>query len=569
MLRRLASRLSTIHRARADADHRDDSGAVLVLVATFMALAMTATAFAVDMGRLTDRKRELQSLADLVAIDAARAIEDGVATKDIYGKVDAAARASAARNGFLSEEVDDMTVLVGHWVDATRTFLAYSPDDPVTGLLVPDAVRVLATDAVDYAFAPLTGRPTRLATAVHRFAGEVCPTPAPSITTTTFSVPGVCTPPPTTPTTTPGDPPIPLASSGLTIGSFLARAEPAAGVLGPVLAEYFGVAPEDVVITAVGYEGLARSVVALDALRAALGFGTVTEMLDADIAVPDLLEAMATVLAQDGTLSDTDINGLVSLANRVDGATSARLGDVIFVATGHEDAAATGAVDALSLLMAIAMLSDGDSFIDVDLTGVVPGFSTARLRATVIEPPVTRLGPAGLDASGNWLTSAETAQVEVELVLGVDVPLVGRVEIPITLQGADAVGSLTRVACPPGGPDESTIAVDTSALDATAGPIVTALGATLAQPTSTTVSGAYDDLDFVWPDGVDAAYETVGTDTPELGIGAALVGSVPMLGDVTNDIDIAVEMVTSALGMRVGGADVIAYQPICSSVELV
>lgn len=538
--------------------NRDESGAVLLIVAAFMAVVLAAAGLAVDVGRITHRKRELQSLVDLVAIDAARVIADGVPTSEIYDDVEAEARASAARNGFLADEVAAMTVTLGKWTDATRTFTAYDPDDPVTGLLVPDAVKVVADSLVDFLFGAGESQPSRTATAIHRFAGTPTVIPVPTTLPPT-TVPGSPT------TSAPPPPPVPSAAAGLTIGSFLAEGEPDPELLNRLLGAYLRLPPLH--ITAVGYQGLATGTVTLDELRAALELGTVDELLHSEIAIGDIVQAMATVLDNRGELAAAEALGFGDASI---GAPSVKLLDLFSIQAGQEGAAAIARLHALDLLMGVAMLANKAHLLTVDLSGVVDGVANARLELYVIEAPVTAFGGIG--------TIAETAQVRASITA-----TAGGVTVPVVVSGAGATGEVTRLACPAGGPDGSSYAFDTQAFSATVGrPVdLTAGDEVLPVPflgTPVEVDGVYEDVDFSWPHGMfDSQPYTVGSVVDTAYVAGLLLDTAPVTGSLLGDPDIApaveaigtdLDRILTGLGLRIAGADVTTYAPVCSMVAL-
>ena len=94
---------------------RDERGAMLVLSAAGLVLAMIFTALAVDIGFLAADKRTDQKIADMAALDASRNLEN----------IQALAEASALRNGFVR--------------DAKRTVFAELVTPDGSGDYVPSA----------------------------------------------------------------------------------------------------------------------------------------------------------------------------------------------------------------------------------------------------------------------------------------------------------------------------------------------------------------------------------------------------------------------------------------------
>src|SRR2546423_10800643 len=90
MMRRVTRRL-----------RRDESGAVLPIVALSLAVLMVMTAFSVDIGRQMMRRRESQAVADVVALDMARMLDGRTrAALESDPAWDQLRRNAAARNNF-------------------------------------------------------------------------------------------------------------------------------------------------------------------------------------------------------------------------------------------------------------------------------------------------------------------------------------------------------------------------------------------------------------------------------------------------------------------------------------
>ncbi|UMG91066.1 pilus assembly protein TadG-related protein [Nocardioides sp. TF02-7] len=128
---------------------RDDRGAVAVLVALLMPLVLVAGAFAVDLGLQRVARSDMQTLADVVALDLAREL-DGRTADQLRPAVPGLLAASLARN-------DDN---VGGTPRLEADLGRLQPDggfQEVGGAEVPTAVRVRADTSVDFAFAGITG----------------------------------------------------------------------------------------------------------------------------------------------------------------------------------------------------------------------------------------------------------------------------------------------------------------------------------------------------------------------------------------------------------------------------
>ncbi len=504
---------------RAQGDH----GAVLVVVAITMTALVSMAAFAVNLGSISLKRRDLQADADAIALDLGRSL-DGRLTTAYAGAADWLAEidASRARNNFPAsgtetDGIRDLLVEPGCFVQAS-----YTVD---TACVVADAVKVTATDDVSEFFRFTNGTTSR--SAIGR-AGEE-----------------------------------PIAE--ISIGSKLASLDlDSPSILNPLLTELLGTATP-VNLTLLGYQGLASADVTLGDLAAELGFGTVDALLAApNINVGDLLTASATVLGI-GNPATVILN---NLALQTDASYEISLGDLVSVADGGEEAAANATINVFDLLMGTAQLADGDSFVSIpNLQLIVPGLVTGSLSLTLIEPPRIAIGPAAIGAGGDWVTQATTAQLDVALNLDI----VGTIDMAIGLGAAQGIAKLTEINCAGPDPDLSTVTVEAQTTAATATALVTLILPFLppvpiadanlplsgAPPTDLFFTGPYPTP----PPGQPVAAVGLGLGTSLLG-DLSVLGSVPLgtilsvLSPVTTQVDLLIfDPLFEALGLSVAGAD--------------
>lgn len=384
---------------------RNERGAIVLLATVGMVLAMVASALAVDTGRIAQERRRDQRVADLAALDAVWEVS-------VPGQALQRARQSAERNDFPWDSPGyDLQVDVGS-VDANNVF------QPGVG---QTAVRVIASSPLDHAFMP--GGRTVSAEAVASAAEH----------------------------------------AGFSIGSSLASADTANTVLvNRIMERLLGASAGSVSL--VGYQGLATAGITLDELRAQLGFGTLDQLLAADLTLGQLLNATAAVLTANGSPAAVDVNSLSLVVNK---ATTFQLGNMIAVDQGAQSRALGAQLNVLQLISGTAAMANQNNFLDVGsvLTVPVPGvgnLSTA-VGVTVIEGPQYYFGPVNGP-------SVSTAQFEVVLRPTVDVNisvglsvlrLVGLV--PVTFEAAGADGTLTGIQCGSVAPG-ITVRVDSQAL---------------------------------------------------------------------------------------------------------
>jgi len=379
----LAHRRGTVVAAR-----RGESGAVLVLVALSLSVLVTATAFTVDLGRISTERRNLQKIADVTALDLSRRLDGRTASQIVADPAwQAAVDNSLDRNGF-DEATGTETVALGFWNVATEVFT------PATSDQVPTAVRVELTTSIDYAFAPGGASPSR-----HAVAGQT-------------------------------------AAEGHQVGSFAARLDSGqSSLLGALVGDALGV-------TVAGYDGLVGAQVSLPLLldELDLSLGDVDEVLAADVTVAELIQAEADVLRRQGDLARADLlDGLVLALPDPD--EIIRLDELLTIVPGGEEAAALASIDAQDLLNATALVANGTNLLDVPAANLDVGGQAVSVTTSVqvIEEPRWAFGPVG--------TTARTAQATITLEVRVEVPEVSDTEITVTLQAASAEAASTAIGC--------------------------------------------------------------------------------------------------------------------------
>ena len=409
---------------------RDQRGVILVMAVPGLVLAMIATALSVDIGRQVFEKREIQKVADLAALDAVRDIAN----------VQSAAEASAGRNGFDPAATGNSLLAERGSIDANRVFTV----DPAG-----DSVRVTVSTVVDYIFR--SGSRQVTAKAVGQLPLPTPPTPPPPATTTTT----VCVPP---------DPACmtPVPTAGFTIGTTLASVDTSkATLLNAVLGQWLkGAASAGGTADVVGWQGLATSKVTLGALRdrlelmdSGVQFGTVDQLLAADLTVAKLAQATANALNAAGDANASLYAGPAGIVAQATNTATFKLGKMIEVAAGASDAALATEFNAFQLLTGSAMLANGTNLVSVPNIGVtLPGIGTTSLSLKVIEGLKTYIGPAG--------GSVSTGQVEMTITPTLNRPLsVGGLAgarltgtFPLAVTAAGGTGTLSTITCSsPGG----------------------------------------------------------------------------------------------------------------------
>ena len=168
---RLLGRLS--RRAAA----REDRGAIIPMVAMLLVVLIPSTAIAVDLGMQRVVRRDMQALADVVALDLVRLVDGRTAAQINSGynglpTLAAALAKSVSRNADVLGEPPQVTAKLAFMDPTThRLDTVIGPGgNPVTkvatGSEVPTALEVRAQGGIDFAFAPGQGNAARIAIAV-------------------------------------------------------------------------------------------------------------------------------------------------------------------------------------------------------------------------------------------------------------------------------------------------------------------------------------------------------------------------------------------------------------------
>jgi uncharacterized membrane protein len=437
--------------------HDRERGAVLPIVALSLVVLMVGTAFSVDIGRQIMRRREVQAVADVVALDLARQL-DGRTRSEIESdpQWDQTRQDAAARNNFPEEK---LTAVVGHWDPYAQVFTPSSLSD------VPDSVQVLASDVVDFYFARVIGIDNG---AVNRNAvGTQLPPP--------------CCPPPQTALSTTATGHLGSVFAGFQFyeepgvtAEYNVAAELRAQVMNSVLYTQFGMSgaagtvapPVGLGLDALSYKGLSNASIRLGDLAAALGFGSVNEALAATVTARELFEAEVTALRNSSDAADlAAANQIASFASSASSALTVSLGDVIRLAQGNEDRAADWELNALQLISSTGEVINGKNFFTTTINTSIPGVPTIPIRVAVIEPPqiVSNAEGSGPCTEADYAPSAptlplgcgpRTAQVRVAANIPVTlnltpygVPLVQATTIPVVFEAAAAQSYFTTIRC--------------------------------------------------------------------------------------------------------------------------
>lgn len=432
MTRRLARRVPDLRVRR-----RDERGATALFAAVLVSLVLLiVAAFAIDLGMQRAGRRDMQTVADMVALDMGRLIDGRTRAEIEAGSgtdPSAAAQLSWSVANNADEAVGGTPGVTAYWVevaaDGTYPEAGGSPVQ-VAGGDVPNGVVVVAGTDVGFAFGSITG--TRGGD-VQRSAVAVAE-----------------------------------ESACFRLGSYAARLDTNSSAMLDGILE--GILGGGVNLDLLSYTGIADASISLLDLAAVLGVGSVDQLLSSTINAGTLLVAAADVLRADG-VSNADVVGLVGAEL---GGISIRVGDLIRAEPGS-GAAETVTVNALDLLAGTVLVANGTNAVAIPaLTANLPFAGTDLTSSlTLIEKPRVSCGKRG--------ARAETSQIALTVggplasppgVLGLTPT---NVSTQIAANVASARGTLSDILC------GSETATDPSGMDVqvTSGAVGASLSVTM------------------------------------------------------------------------------------------
>jgi len=473
----------------------------LLLAVVFMALA-------VDTGRLWMQQRKLQSIADIASMEAAREIVGcGV---DASIAILAAAGNAATRNGYDGQITQSPNMVELGNVTTVGGIRRFTTDTEQR------AVRVYITQSVPASLVAggLFGNQVLL-------HAEAVSAADPSLVT-------------------------------FTAGSFLLDIDTEnADLLNALLGELLSTSLS---LSVLSYEGLATADLSLaDLLRVQGGVSTVHELLEAEMALGDLLNLMADGLAEAGTANGPAIAALEELSSGIGNDATIRLSDILAVSAPNEDATTELSLNALSLVMAAAMFASEESTVTISIAGL-------ETEITIQQAPLLAVGPS----EGDNCTMARTAQLSLGVSASAALPLVGSVNL--TLNAAVAQGTAELTEFSDDGSASNVVIAATPGLTSISGSATLVVDPLLLPPTSVPVGinvplnpGTAQNLEFEVPH--PAADNLPQTQPTANALGDSLQNALqeddiltlpPALGPLESLVEIAINTLLSPLLGEIG-----------------
>lgn len=393
-------------------------GAIGLLAALTMALALLCTLVVVDSGRLFMEKRTLQRVADMAALEAASLNGNcaGASSASAY------AIQSATRNGFtVSDDTRTLTTRCG-----TLTTGADSRRSFVIDASKSDAIQVVVGHSVARSIAAGIGA---------MFESTASPADI------QLSAVAVATPP---------LPPLAQLAIRSTLASVNIDQSKAAS-LSAGLSSLLGA---QVNLDVASWKGLVDSDVNLlkfaDQLAIALDVqaGDYTQLLATNTTLSKLVNASISALQQSGSTASITaaINGLTTVQTAIAGsgagASMVKLGDVLNVQSGTPSAGLDSGLQAFQLIQTLAQLANGKNAATVSQTLMIPVVGQITAKVKVIEPPQ-------LSAIGNPLLAKAAPYGSSQIyVRTAQVRTLVTINLPILNKATDLVNAVLGVTGP-------------------------------------------------------------------------------------------------------------------------
>lgn len=342
--------MSRLSQCRGPARQR---GAIGLMAAATLSLALILMLLVVDTGRLYMEQRKLQRLVDNAALEAVSRGGNclpGLTAASYAGQ-------SATRNGFVTDANNVLVVDCGKLVTASSGLRTFSVD--ATQAV---AVKVAANHTVTTSFAGgvqslFSGTPLSLNTVL--YASAVAAQPQPTV-------------------------------AQLNIRSNLANISTAqSSILNPLVSGLLG---GSVNLTAVGWNGLLNTDINLLsylnqlAINLNVAAGNYTQLLNTQTTVTQLIQAAITVVQLNGATADV-ITALGQLQVAAINAAPLKLGDILQLQTGTTAAGLDANLQLLQLIQGVIQLANSNSAVAATLPISVLGLANVTVRVKVIEPP--------------------------------------------------------------------------------------------------------------------------------------------------------------------------------------
>ncbi|WP_449104658.1 pilus assembly protein TadG-related protein [Pseudomonas mohnii] len=370
-------------------------GAIGLMAAGTLALALGFMLLVIDSGRLYLEQRKLQRVADTAALEAVT--RDGNCLSG--ASATAYATQSATRNGFTVNADNTLTVSCGTLQIGADHLRAFSADPKKSAAVQVIATRTVATSVAAGIGALLSGGPASLTTRLSATAVAA----EPKISLAQLSIRRT---------------PLGVDSSQ-------------SSLLNPLFSTLLG---GNVNLTAGGWDGLVKTDINLlkfmDQLAIELGVsaGNYTTLLNTQGNVTQFIKAAATVVNLNGATA-TVTTALANLQVAATSASPIKLGDLLQMQTGTQAAGLDATVQLFQLIQGFVQLANKNSAVTAVLPVNVLGLAGVTTRIKVIQPPqFSAVGdPALAKAAPLGVNRIYVRTAQVRILVSVDLSVINAV----------------------------------------------------------------------------------------------------------------------------------------------
>ncbi|WP_207849968.1 MULTISPECIES: pilus assembly protein TadG-related protein [unclassified Pseudomonas] len=328
-------------------------GAIGLMAAATLSLALVLMLLVVDTGRLYMEQRKLQRVVDSAALEAVSRggnCLSGLSAATYAGQ-------SAVRNGYIVDGNNTLTTTCGSVQTAASGLRAFTADATQSTAVKVTASRTVTTSFAGGVQALFSGSAISLNTTLNASAVAAQPTPT---------------------------------VAQLNIRSTLASINTAqSNILNPLFSGLLG---GNVNLTALGWDGLLNTDINLLsylnqlAINLNVAAGNYTQLLNTQATVTQLIQAAATVVQLNGATA-TVITALGQLQVAAINAAPVKLGDILQLQTGTTAAGLDANLQLLQLIQGVVQLANSKSAVAATLPISVLGLANVTVRVKVIEPP--------------------------------------------------------------------------------------------------------------------------------------------------------------------------------------
>ncbi|WP_122500125.1 pilus assembly protein TadG-related protein [Pseudomonas viridiflava] len=403
--------MSPLNRYVATQDRQ--RGAIGLMAALTLALALLCTLMVIDSGRLYMEKRSLQRIADVAALEAA----GRKGTCATGASAASYATQSAIRNGFTpGSDGRTLVATCGTLSVNTESRRVFTADATQS-----QAIQVVVSHPV----------PRSIAAGIAALVDSTSDSPDIQLSATAVAASAS-----------------PLAA--LTIRSAAMTVDSAkAAVLNPIVGGLLG---GTLNLGVANWQGLVNTDLSLlnylnrlklDLNLTAVGY---TQVLNTTVSVSQLVQSAINVLDPSGTLNATAAIAGLQAIKAAAGATTVLLGDLLAVQGSADIAALNTNLRLLDLVQGLAQLANDKNGVSATTQINIPGLAQVTARIQVIEPPqLSAIGDPGKIDPLNPKTGANRIYVrtaQMRALVSINLPVLGTITSLANTAGS-VVGSLT------------------------------------------------------------------------------------------------------------------------------